>query len=241
MNWQRFSSSCTASLLVFSAIAGVIAPVQAKSLTFKVPNRSAPKVTTGAASRTGNQACVLKDQPSFKALVPKPRDKEVNYSLTTAQTPVLFVYVPQSTAQSIEVILKAEGGSKTFYKTILPMPAPGIMRLNLADPAMQAFQPNKRYQWSVSLVCESEFITDKATVEGVIERIELTADLTKKLAGATGQDRSFIYAEAGFWHEALQSIDDIKRGQPSDATVAENWRSLLTSAGLESIVKLSNR
>ena len=241
MNWQRFSSAYTAFLLVFSvAIGSVAPPAQAKNLTFKVPNRSAPKVTSGAASRTGTQACVLKDQPLFRALVPKPRDKEMNYSLTTSRSPVLFVYVPQSTAQSIEVMLKAEDGAKTLYKTILPTPATsGILRLNLADPAMQAFQPNKRYQWSISLVCESEFITDKATVEGWIERIEPTAELTKKLEKATTQDRSFIYAEAGIWHEALQNIDDVRQLQPRDAAIAEDWRSLLTSAGLESIIKAS--
>ena len=100
MNWQRFSASCTASLLVFVVLmTGVTAPAQAKSLTFKVPNRNAPKVTSGAASRNGSQACVLKDQPLFKAFMPKPRAQEVSYSLTTSRTPVLLVYVPQSTAQ----------------------------------------------------------------------------------------------------------------------------------------------
>ncbi len=243
MNWQRFSSSCTAFLLGLAvAIAGVTTPAAAKSLTFKVPSRSAPKVTSGAASRTGSQACVLKDQPLFKALVPKPRDKEVNYSLTTSRSPVLFVYVPQSTAQSLEIILKAEDGAKTLYKTILPIPATtGIIRLNLADPAMQAFQPNKRYQWSVSLVCESEFITDKATIEGWIERVEPTAELTQKLEKAKAQDRPSIYAEAGIWHEALQSIDEVRQLQPRDQSVTADWQSLLTSVGLEALTKLSPR
>ena len=106
---------------------------------------------------------------------------------------------------------------------------------------MQAFQPNKRYQWSVSLVCESEFVTDKATIEGVIERIELTAAMAKQLDKATPQEHAFIYAEAGIWNDALQSIDALKQLQPSDRTLTDNWRSLLTSAGIESMAKFSAR
>jgi Domain of Unknown Function (DUF928) len=241
MNWQRFSASCTASLLAL-VIVGIAPLVQAKSLTFKVPNRNAPKVTSGAASRTGTQACVQRNQPMFRALVPKPKAQEMNYSLTTSRTPTLLVYVPQSTAQSIEIMLKTEDGNKTLYKTIVPTPSTtGFMRLNLADPTMQGFQANKRYQWSVALVCESEFITDKATIEGWIERVEPTPELTKKLETAKPQDRPFIYAEAGIWHEALQSIDDLRQARPQDQAVAENWRSLLMSAGLEPLVKLSAR
>jgi Domain of Unknown Function (DUF928) len=121
MNWQRVCMSLTASSLACAiALLANIPLAQAKSLTFKVPKRTPPKVTSGAASRSGQQACVAQNQAPFRALVPKP----TNYGLTTAKAPVLLVYIPKSSAQTLEVILKPADSSKPLYKPSSPPPPP---------------------------------------------------------------------------------------------------------------------
>ncbi len=227
---NRQPIACAALLLSASLAWGIATPgLAAPVLKFKPPSRGTPPITGGAASRSGG-ACILGKEP-LRALMPSS-----NYGLTTAADPVLLVYVPQSTAKTVEFQLRtADNQSRVFRKSFPTPPTAGIVRLS-ADSGVSALQPNQSYRWYVSLVCNAGDRSLNPIVEGWVERIPADAAFTQKLTQSTVQSRPFVYAEAGLWYEAVASLDALRRSQPNAPGPRTQWTSLLQSVGLDAYV-----
>ncbi|OUC12230.1 MAG: hypothetical protein B0A82_23540 [Alkalinema sp. CACIAM 70d] len=204
-------------------------PLHASPLTFKAPRRGTPPVTNGAASR--GTSCVSQPNETLAALMPKG-----NFGMTTAAQPTLFVYVPASTAKTIELMVETQDGNKRLYKQVFPAPATaGVVRLQPIGGDVPELAVNQTYRWKVSLVCDQEDRSADITALGWVERVNLPTQLTTDLPQADPQRRPYLYAEAGLWHETLTSLAELQQQQPSNAELRTQWESLLRSAGLETL------
>jgi hypothetical protein len=236
MQWLK-SSLCLLGATLLVPIPLVTAPAQAQlstntktwqiSQTFKPPKRGAPTTTIGGASRGG--AC-LKDNKELKALIPSNR-----LGLTIAQNPSFFVYVPESTIKTAQLTILSNGDKTVFYETTLTLPdQPGIISFNLPVNA-PPLEVGKTYHWYFSLVCDPQDSSNNPREHGWIERVAPESTLSEALAKADLGKQSYLYAEAGIWHEALKTLVDLRRNQPNDLRVKMGWRQLLKSVGLNNL------
>jgi hypothetical protein len=78
----------------------------------------------------------------------------------------------------------------------------GIIKKSLAQN-IPDLQFGKTYLWQVAVKCNNNFDYNIATAE--IEIVKISSSLQRDLANAkTGDRQSQLYAEAGFWYDALR-------------------------------------
>jgi Domain of Unknown Function (DUF928) len=239
----RFSVAFICTLLFASVSGGHLAAEANSPLKFKPPGRSRPKITIGAASRLGCTK-IMPDQPKFTALVPQEK-----LGLTTASQPTLMIYLPHHNGQTIKVVLQKIGpGDKLSPMYTQSFQAPkstGLVRLNLAGSKLPTLAIGESYLWEAHLMCEAitrnsggEDLVELAfggSVGGVIERIQPSATLRQSLITATPEQLPQIYAEAGIWYEALDSLQNLRRTAPHKGELNRDWETFLQSAELGAI------
>ena len=81
----------------------------------------------------------------------------------------------------------------------------GIHSVSLARQKV-TLDPNIAYQWSISLSGDTKNRSLDKIASASIQRNEPPADLAAKVEKASAADKAIIYAEAGFWYDAIQSI-----------------------------------
>jgi hypothetical protein len=245
----RFLSAflCVLALASHSSFGSSVAV--AAPLKFKPPGRGRPNITIGAASR---DQCLkeMPDKTKFTALLPQD-----GLGLTTAKQPTLMVYLPKHEGKALQVKISTivPGKNPTdpklpgqdLYVKLFQVPLnDGLVRLDLNDANLPELEIGKQYLWEVGLVCETkdkvadEILTSyriPARVGGVIERIRPSASLSRSLKRTTPEQMPQVYAEAGIWHEALASLQDVRRSQPHNSDLHRDWESLLQSIGLNSL------
>ncbi|NJN58110.1 MAG: DUF928 domain-containing protein [Leptolyngbyaceae cyanobacterium SL_5_9] len=200
-------------------------------ITFRPPNRGAPPVTSGAASRGDWSDCTASTD-ALTALIPSSR-----LGLSVSQEPVLMVYIPETSATSLELTLENEDGTEVLYNQTLDVPGTaGIVQFNLADYTSTPLAEGNLYRWYVSLVCDDEDRSRNAVIAGWVEPVEPSAALIDHLQQADPQDRPRLYAEAGIWYDALHSLADLYQSQPQNAMLTADWQALLQSVGLDAAI-----
>lgn len=164
--------------------------------------------------------------------------------LTTAKHPTFWLYVPYSfpSPRRVEFILKDENNKPIYQTSFLESKiSPGIVGFELPSAA-PSLEVNKVYSWQFSMYCNPEkrdadedYGVDVATVEGWIHRIKPNSSLTEQLNRATPEERVALYTKAGIWFEAVTTLAQLRRQNPNNAKLREEWVKLLQDVDLEAI------
>jgi hypothetical protein len=102
----------------------------------------------------------------------------------------------------------------------------GIISIRL-PPEVQ-LQAGKTYQWYI----EVDYLGSAEAILGWIDRVETSPELATQLASAeTATDRARIYAEAGIWYDAIDTLTQERKVADTPELKAQ-WESLLTSLDL---------
>jgi len=221
---HRHIQTLTLSVLAFSLSLTAPSPIFAQ--TYVPPDRGLPGRREGGGTRG---ICLA--QPTLTALMPP-----TNFGRTTRADPTLYWYIPQNRAGAAEFELLNEK-EETVYKTQVPLShQSGVIQITLpsANP-VAVLEVGKTYHWYFSLVCDPQDRSGDVITEGWIERSAPDATLTHRLDKATGGDRAALYAEAGIWYDALDTLAELRTLSPNDPTVVRSWNNLLTSVGLNKI------
>ena len=195
------------------------------SQTFRPPNRGAPPQSVGGATRSG---CV-EEADSLLALTPS-----TTLGLTTSEHPSFFWYVPATTAQTAEILIR-DLQENEIYRSITPIPTSGIVSFTLPENST-ALEVGQTYEWFFSLICQPDDRSQDVFVSAGIQRVEVPVELATQLEQASLSDRSHLYAANGIWHDTFAILLELRRSQPSDATLISDWEELLNSAGLSQVV-----
>ncbi len=150
-------------------------------------------------------------------------------TLTISEYPTFFVYVPQTSAHSVEFVLTDENNTREIYYKAFAFPSnPGIVSVTLpADkPPLEI---GKVYKWSFIIICKPEEPSQNITVYGWVKRTEPNPALVKALEKATPLERAALYGEYGIWHETLTTLANLRRSQPEESTLVVKWTELLKS------------
>lgn len=183
-----------------------------------------PKMrTVGAGSRGAEKAV------SLSALTPE------HTGLTAHGQPTLFWYLSSPTSHPIELIVNEDREPQPLLVTPLPAPPQsGIQRVRLADYGVQ-LKTGVSYRWFVAIVPDAEHRSKDIVAGGGIERIELPQTLHGQLQQTDAAMRHHLYAETGFWYDALTAISDLIDAAPGDIQLRQQRADLLTQVGLADI------
>lgn len=226
------------AILPLQAFASLPRDTEYQVAQYKPPQGlGAPNITAGGGSRS-----ICEEEPQHKedfltALIPK-LSKDNNWALTLESNPDFFVYVPKTIARTAEFTIRDQDDATDIYRTKINISGEaGIININLPQNVAQ-LEVGKNYRWYFSLKCDPQNRRKDAYVQGWITRIEpnsLNATLASQLQKATLRDRYKLYAENGIWYEALASLIELRREEPNDTTLTNEWKKFLESAGLSEL------
>lgn len=206
------------------------------SESFNPPSQGAP----GSAAAGGSRGCGWR--PGQKLLSPLvPADA---MAFTVSEYPTFFWYVPERSSlddnsahgsATLRFVLIDENQDIIYQKKLLA-PSAGIMSHQLSQESAPLVE-GKKYHWLVTMVCDTEDPSADPLIDGWVERIPVDAELQAELDNATESDRPSIYARTGIWHEALNSLAQLRQKNPEDQTVLSRWSEFLRSVGLGEFVE----
>jgi len=162
-------------------------------------------VRVGGGSRGG-----ASDGVTLNVLVPDA------VALTAQAQPTLYWY--QSKPSQAHCIFTLTEPKKAKPLLVMKSSAPavaGIHTLRLSDHKVK-LTPKVVYKWSVALVVDPANRSQDIIANGVVEYVEPSPDLAAKLQTANDANRTSIYAQAGIWYDALDSISTQIQKEPQD-------------------------
>jgi len=201
------------------------APITAKPLVFHAP--AGDFGTVSALRVCGGSRCGGNPDFLVEALVPDQP------ALTTQAQPSLYWCLTGVANTPFEITITEPKNPKPILamKSAANVPA-GIHAIRLTKFNV-SLKPDVVYRWTVAAVVDPENRSLDIVTNGVIKRIQPSAEMASKLDMASDSDKPAIYAANGFWYDALQLISDQIERAPQDASLRNARVSLLQQVGLD--------
>ena len=189
---------------------------------YQPPRRGAPNTRVGGGTRG-----LVGEAPTVHVLAPD------HVGLTVKEQPILNWYVSKPTSMRFEFMLIDEEGIDPLLELTLDSTElkGGIQSLNLADHGVK-LKPGMQYQWSVVLIPEEGHRSNDIISSGMIERRDLTSSLKTKLNKADSKEDVFIYAQEGYWYDAITELTALMEKNPDDEMLKKQHAALLNQVGL---------
>ena len=200
-----------------------------RNIQFNAPDSLGIPVRRVSAATRGGGSCTSSNQPII-ALAPL-EDPQI----TTFSYPTLFFYLPQTNAQTLELVLQDENQeviSKATFKTPAKSGIVSVRPANLT-PELKV---GKTYRWFFSVLCDQKERSRDLVVQGSIVRLAPDEKLQRDLIKADMRERANIYALSGSFTDALTNLAQLRRQRPNDADLKTDWQDLLGSVNLEEII-----
>ncbi len=203
----------------------------------KPPDQGAP----GGRRRGGASRGSCQKDEALTALVPVTG--KLVWGLTAAERPTFLFFVPEilATELSAEFVLQDEAGNHvvdppiTFTRSEMQ---PGVVSIPIPLSHMkEPLSVGKLYHWTFSISCDPAKPSASVFVQGSVQRVSLEPALQRQLKAATPRMKVNLYADNGIWHDALTTLADLRRAQPNDPTLVNDWDELLQQVDLEAILQ----
>lgn len=158
--------------------------------------------------------------------------------LTTSERPTFWFYVPYThnlPNLSAEFSLQDSTGEDIYRKKAIALPVkPGVISVSLPN-TVKSLEVGQSYRWYFKIRCNQQTAGLPVYVEGDIQRINLDSGVTEQLkAAANPRQKIAIYLKEGVWFDALNMLAQ-QRQSSGDASLKEDWKSLLQSVNLDNI------
>jgi len=200
------------------------------AFVYKPPEVGAPGGRVGGGTRGPGG-----DLPVLSVLAPD------HTGLTAQDQPSLFWYVSNQTAHPVELTIIDDQTVQPLLALRIDVPVqPGVRHVRLSEHDIH-FMLGKQYKWFVALVVDPDRRSKDVVAGGAIERVELPQALREKLAQAEKAEVPYLYAEAGFWYDALAAISDLIDAAPDDPVLRKQRASLLEQVDLPEIAEYDRR
>lgn len=166
-------------------------------------------------------------KPPLTALIPTS-----NFGTTLAERPTLWFYVPYSAQQvnSGEFILQDSEGND-IIRTPFKLPnQPGYISFHFPSTA-PSLEINKEYRWYFNLYCDAKKASSPITVEGWIQRIQITPEMQSQISGNQSQ-KYLVYEQNGIWFDAIANLAELRIKNPGSPSLSEAWNRLFKAQGV---------
>ncbi|HEY9613186.1 DUF928 domain-containing protein, partial [Allocoleopsis sp.] len=77
--------------------------------------------------------------------------------------------------------------------------------------------------------------SDFRSVEGWVQRVALNPSLNRDLEQTKLQQKFLRYSEVGVWYEAVTALAELRRQNPQDASLKQEWDKLMQLIDLNAI------
>jgi hypothetical protein len=165
--------------------------------------------------------------------------EQVVWGLTSAEYPTFWFYVPYPLTPELpgELRIKVKDEkSDTIYKPLLKVTGttPGVVGVRL--PSTEApLKIGELHTYQFVVGCKPNEASENEFVTASVERRAPSPSLASQLSTATPRERAILYAQEGFWDEALTTLGELRRANPNDVGLTADWGALLEDGGLNEI------
>jgi hypothetical protein len=155
--------------------------------------------------------------------------------LTAHAQPALYWYLSAATSYPVELTVTSPQAVQPLLETRLQLPIqPGIHRVRLADHGIH-LEPGRPYQWFVALVRDADQRSKDVVAGGMIEHQELPAPLRAQVQQAGTEHAAHLYAELGFWYDALAAVSQLVETAPQEPMFRKQRAALLEQVSLPEV------
>lgn len=236
---------------LFVVIATIVSwQVPSYSIEFNPPDRGAPGRLVGAGTRFSEpteytrsasgrrQANITPNGETLPSplVAIVPSSSFGNYGLTLEAYPSFYIHMPSVPGARLEFVLLDELGDRIYDTSYLVADRDATFSIDL--PRNANFPPlevGQIYTWQIRLKLNPSSIVTDYLVQGQIERFEPEPVLAEALATATPEEKVKLYADTGLWYDALHALAQLRRENPNDPLLDNEWAQLLRSVGLDEI------
>ena len=207
-------------------------------LAQQFPDNGEPKGRRrGGTSR--RDGCPKLETP-ITALVPGEENKQKSFlASTVTEYPTFWVYVPELpiNLRSGEFVLQDEKGNDIF-RTLIALPeTSAAIALRLPPNPQYALKQDLKYHWYFRIYCgQPQDQPEYFYVDAWVRRVSLTPDLQKQLGTAKPRDYT-AYAANNIWYDAVTHLAQLRRTNPGDRALGEDWTKLFKAVGLEELAQ----
>jgi hypothetical protein len=162
------------------------------------PKPSRPSVPTGSTGTRGG--CEGGSATALTILAPLSHAGQ-----TVSQRPTFVWFVPDAKSYPIEFSLFElnEKGKGKQLETVKLQSSQGVMQLVLPK-TKSTLAVGSQYIWQVAILCDPNHPSSDLVAEAVIEVVGMPPQLKSALSQTKDPlARAQLYAEAGFWYDAL--------------------------------------
>ncbi|MEO0757092.1 MAG: DUF928 domain-containing protein [Cyanobacteria bacterium J06648_16] len=157
------------------------------------PDRGTASSTLSGGRRGAIATRCAADGPSLALLVPNQSES----LLTTAVQPTVAWYVETERTVQMDLLLSHPDQAMPVYSKTLTADQTGMLQVTLPE-----LESDIRYRWTVFLRCDRT--TAEVYSRSFIERV--TASHLAMPTHASGIERAGIYANAGIWYDACDTL-----------------------------------
>ncbi|MGG6293995.1 DUF928 domain-containing protein [Leptolyngbya sp. AN02str] len=172
--------------------------------------------------------------PSGQHATPTASSANIVWARSTQSHPTLWFYSPYTLSSDMpaELVL-IDKHNNIIYQTMMDhSAAPGILEVPI-PASVPPLQLNQGYEWIFSVYCGPENpVVASGWIEGSVLNPELSAQIAEALSPVA---KATLYAENGYWHDALAELAAARRANPTNEAIATAWRNLLQSVGLDNL------
>ncbi len=159
------------------------------------------------------------------------------WGTTTQAHPTLWAYVPPLDP-SIELQFLLTEGRNLVHRTTLQAPGQGGVIAIPIPTTATALTPDKQYQWTLSFRCKAPTTGQTTGSSAQIETVYIQASvfykpldsaIANQLTPTPSRQNAALYAQNGFWYDALTTLATLRQQAPEDPTLQADWATLLKS------------
>lgn len=221
-------------------------------------NDNSSSIVTGDANISGKTSTniILNRHLILTALVPEyrnytsrksPPELTKVWGLTANDHPTLWFDLPDSQDSIDRIDFSLRDGdnpaSKTIYQTSIQQPKQsGLIKFSLPQTSSD-LSIDKLYKWELKLIMKPTVDRQnkpskvkEISVTGWIQRKSLNSELIDRINRSNPHQQATLYAENGFWYDALSALAQLRRDFPQNPAIRQDWVNLLESVDLAQLV-----
>ncbi len=196
---------------------------------YKPPVRGAPGGRVGGGTRSLRLGGM---NQTFTLSVLAPN----HTGLTAQEQPVLYWYLSKPITTAVVFNLSDDGAEPIVEQVLNPPFQAGVQRLRLADFGVR-LEAGKQYRWFVAVVPDPKRRSKDILAGATIERTELAQAAANKLTQSPRVEASRLYAEEGYWYDALWAVSEEIDANPDNGVFRSYRAALLRQIGLNEVAE----
>ncbi|MCP4698161.1 MAG: DUF928 domain-containing protein [Gammaproteobacteria bacterium] len=197
--------------------------------TYNPPRTGMPSQRAGAGTRGSGRDKVS----ALSVLAPE------HIGHVIAAQPTLYWWTPNVPNRPVKfTLVKAKQQSPEdtipLMEETMKISKAGILPLRLADYNV-TLKEDVDYEWSVAIMSSPKRRSRGAMAIGAIKRVEPPSWLSTRLASVLPRQQPDLYARAGLWYDAIDSISQLIAAHPDDEWLKKARISLLEQVNLPQV------